>query len=277
MSDDFQDPSNPAAAAQIAEILAEANTGPTATKPTIDPPPDSVVRLSGGSRMGDTPILQAEVVELTGADEERLAKARVNGSNARWYSTLLQCGVAEINGQEATPEALDALLVGDRESLVLGIRAATYGPVVEYGEIRCPSCHEVFEASTDIKDIPSRPMVGEPTFEVRLRKGGVAKVRLPNGADQMAYTEDQELTQAERNSILLSRCVITLPGDLGEMPVAGFPSMVRDLGVVDRKNILNEIDKRMPGPRYDEVRIVHEECSAEIPVPPGLMPLFPGL
>lgn len=269
---------NPSAQAQVDEIISEANSGGHKPKPVISLPPDGTVILSGGSRLDERPVREAVVGELTGADEERLAKSRAN--DTRWFNVLLQCGTVEIDGKPVTEEMLNGLLVGDRELLALGIRSATYGPDVEVGEIYCPVCNQNFDAVVSLEtDVGYRPMTGEPTFEVKLRKGGVALVRLPNGADQTAYTEDPDLTDAERNSLLLSRCVETLPGDLGDqMPVAGFPSLVRSLGISDRRTILSEIDNRMPGPRYDEVEIEHAECGTKIPAPPlGLVPLFPGL
>lgn len=259
---------NPAAQAASEQILAEANAETPGAKPEIPLPPDDLVVLPSGTR--------AVVIELTGEHEERLAKARNSDDATRWYNTLLDCGTESLNGKEADREALDQLLVGDRESLMLAIRAATYGKDVEVPGY-CPECREPFEGSLDVTAIPTTKWDGEDRFEVKLRKGGIARVRLPRGADQNAYMEDPDLTDSERNSLLLSRVVITLPSGGDDMPVAGFPSLVRELGVFDRRSILSEIDKRMPGPRYDELVIEHE-CGTSVPVPPvGMVSLFPGL
>ena len=220
-----------------------------------------------------------EVQELNGDHEERLVKVRNSGDMARYVHTLLASGVVTIGGEKATDDLLDDLLVGDREYLVLAIRKATYGPEIEMGPTVCDDCGEVFDMVVMAKDIEVRPLSSDRKFEVPLRKGGRATVRLPNGADQEAYLEDENLTDAERNTILLSRCVLTITDSDGEMhSVAGFPSLVRDgLGIRDRQSILKAINERQPGPRYDEIEHTHDECGGKTKAFVGLVHLFPGL
>lgn len=268
---------NPATQAAVEALLNETEEGPKAPKPLIRTPSDGTVRLQAGlARSDGRVVLDAEVQELTGEHEERLAKVRSSQDPTRWYNTLLRSGTVSIGGDPATEADLGELLVGDREILLLAIRENTYGPEVEVGDMYCPECRIDFPASLSISDIPVRPFDGERDFKVKLRKGGIAWVRLPSGSDQTAYMEDPSLTDSERNSILLSRVVLSVTVDGDDVPVAGFPSVVRELGIVDRRNILDEIDKRTPGPRYDEVEIEHE-CGTKIQVPMGLVPLFPGL
>lgn len=271
MADDFEDLDilSPSTQATIDQVLAEANGEDVGPKPVIADPPSDTATLPSG--------VKATVCELTGEHEERLSKAHNSDDPTRWYNILLECGTETLNGEPADRDALNNLLVGDREALLLAIRAATYGSEVEIRGY-CPECREAFEGTVDItKQIPVREYDGESRFAVNLRKGGVARVRLPIGSDQTAYMQDPDLTDSERNSVLLSRVVSTLTSNGQELPVAGFPSLVRDLGVADRKRILDEIDKRMPGPRYDEVEIEHE-CGNKLRVPPiGVVALFPGL
>ena len=277
-NDGFVSPfDNPALAAAAAKMLEDDDPADATLKPEIDAPADGYVQLPVGVVVGDKTITEVEVRELTGEDEERLAKAKTSSDPTKFYQTLLECGTVDIGGKDPE-DVTPGMLVGDREALLLGIRKATYGPEIELGEVYCVECDEAFEGSIDVDDIPIRPLKGETTFEVKLRKGGKAQVRLPVGADQMAAVKDPGLTESERNSLVLSRCVVTIAENGGEpMPVAGFPSLVLNLGIVDRKRILDEIHKRQPGPRYDEVVIRHEDCGNEIPALLGMGALFPGL
>lgn len=277
---DYIDPTeNPELAnATIASVLSDDPVDQE--PPSIGPPRDGLVRLPGGLLMADGSVRHdAEVQELTGAHEERLVKIRNSGDAARFVHALLTCGVVTVGGETVTDEILDELLVGDREYLVLAIREATYGPEIEMDNSTvCAFCNEVFDLVLQTNDIQIRTLSGERQFEVPLRKGGRALVRLPNGGDQEAYLEDQSLTDPERNSILLSRCVVSLTDADGEVhSVAGFPSLVRDgLGIRDRQAILKAINERQPGPRYDEVEYTHE-CGGKSKAFVGLVHLFPGL
>jgi hypothetical protein len=268
--------SSPQAQAAMERLLADADKPEATPRPQIETPRDGFVTIPGGIKVGEETITEVEVQELTGEAEERLAKARTSNDPMRFYNTLLEEGIASVGGK-SPEEVIGQMLVGDRETILLGIREATYGPEIELGTAFCEECREEFDATIEVKDIPIRPLESETTFTVPLRKGGKAKVRLPEGADQTAYLKDPSLTDSERNSVLLSRCVITLPQNGEEMPVSGFPSLVLSLGVVDRRNILAEIDKRQPGPRYDGLEIEHE-CGSKVAVfVMGLVSLFPGL
>jgi hypothetical protein len=284
MSDEtaqYVDPmENPAAAAAANAAAAAIMADEPGEKPVIPLPRDGFVRLPGGLKLDSGAIVHdVEVRELTGAHEERLAKAKESGDMSRYMQTFLECGVAKVGDQDASPALLRQLLLGDRDYLLLQIRVATYGDEIEYGEWVCPHCKEQSELTLEVADIPIGKMTEEDRqFDVLLRKGGHATVRLPNGDDEAEILADPALTNSERNSILLSRCVLALQNKDGErVVVSAFPSLVRDgLGIVDRNRILDEIAKRQPGPRYDKVEYVHT-CGNIVHVPMGLMLLFPGL
>lgn len=196
---------------------------------------------------------------------------------AKWYNTLLSCGMVKIGDIDAE-DILDEMLVGDREYCLMSIREATYGSEVEIGQAYCSDCDEDFDAVVDLSDVPVKSLKSskDRQFTVDLRKGGKATVRLPIGADQTAFLDDASLTNAERNTVLLSRVVLSVTVDGEDVPVAAYPSVVSSLGVLDRKKILKEIENRMPGPRYDEAVTIHD-CGKAIPAPLGLMAMFPGL
>lgn len=266
---------NPDAAnAQIAALLSDESTSrdEAEPKPMLEPPPDSLFKLPG---LGYT----VEVRELNGADEEALAKSQA--SFARWVSTLLELAVEKINNEPADPEALGRLLVGDRDYLLLAIRKVTWGPEIELSGIECSGCRELFDVNVHTDDIPVKKLrdPSEATFTVELRNGRKATVRLPNGNDQAVYLDKDDASNAQRNTLLLQRCVETIIEANGmEMPVEGFPSLVREgLALPDRTKLIREVDQRMPGARYNEVPVTHPDCGKTTVIGIGPVALFPDL
>lgn len=282
MATDFSEFTDALAAPEVANSVIEAALADDEEAPSESPSiptiPNGLFTLPVGIVVEDKVYRDIEVRELTGEHEERLSKYRRSNDPAKWYSALLSCGLVKVGPHDAE-QLLDQMIVGDRDFALLAIREATYGDEVEITDAFCPACGETFETTVTVSSIPITRLSSpaDAQFSVPLRKGGKATVRLPNGADQMAYLEDPDLTDAERNSILLSRVVLSMTVDGNEMSLAGFPSLVRSLGVADRKAILAAIDERMPGPRYDEVTAEHEDCGNSVPVPLGLVSMFPGL
>jgi hypothetical protein len=251
---------------KIARVLNEASTSPM---PEIDFPADDVVILPGGLVRKDSVIKTVQVKELTGEDEEALARASQSPNPYIFFDRLLKCGVVKV-GDEATSETeklLGQLLIGDREAIILGIRKATYGDKIDIEEWICPGCGAKAELSMELSDIPVTSMTdpeNETSFKVPLRKGGFAQVQLASGSDQLNTFEKEGLTQAQRETILLSRCVISITDTSGrELPMAGFPSMARSMSMPDRHAILRELRDRQPGPKYDKVDYTCDSCNTQ--------------
>jgi hypothetical protein len=57
------------------------------------------------------------------------------------------------------------------------------------------------------------------------------------------------------------------------MPVVG-QSQVRNLGIKDRRDILEEIAKRNPGPQLSEIKKACDTCGLEVELPLTLADLF---
>lgn len=107
-----------------------------------------------------------------------------------------------------------------------------------------------------------------------LRKGAVAKVRLVTGEDQEKVFADTRLNTAEQNTLLLSEVVesISRPGEDEEFVVGTGP--VKRLGIADRQTILEFLTTTQPGPRYDEIKHMHEACGKEFPLPVSVGAMF---
>jgi hypothetical protein len=248
--------------AAIAKVLSETAVTPAAD---VTFPETDVVILPGGLVRKDEVVKTVEVRELTGEDEESLAKASQSANPFTFLDRLLRCGVTRI-GTSNDEKLLSQMLIGDREAVILGIRKATYGSEIKVNEWTCPDCSNTADLTFSVDDIPVTKLddPDEAVFTVPLRKGGKAKIRLANGEDQLAVFDKPNLTQAQRETIMLSRCVISITDSSGsEKLMAAFPSMSRTMSVPDRHTILTALAERQPGPKYNQVKFDCVNCSKE--------------
>lgn len=258
---------NPEASNDVIDKLFEETN--TVELPNVALPPDDTVTLPGGLVIKDKVIRQVQVKELNGEDEEALAKASQAANPLVFLDRLIKCGVVKIGDEPSidNEKLLSQMLIGDREAIILGIRKVTYGDSLDVDDWTCPTCGNKSDLSMDISDIPvvkSSDPLNDQSFEVELRKGGKAYVQLATGADQLAIFEKTELTQAQRETILLSRCIRTLTDVAGkELPMAGFPSMTRAMSIPDRHAILRELKDKQPGPKYDQVKYTCPSCDTQ--------------
>lgn len=275
-----QSAENPEATnATIANALAHAGVN---VAPEVSSPPNDLVKLPGGLVLGGVVHRTAVVRELNGADEEALSRALQSGSAFRFMDVLIERGTVSVGESPATREMLKSMLVGDRDALALAIRIATYGDVMHVDQWVCPNCATQSDISFSLtEDVECRTLddpANDLVFHVKLRKGGDAKVRMPNGADQDAIFENEKWTTAQRNTILLSRCILNVTNANGqEFNMAAFPSLSLSMSSVDRHAIIEAISKRQPGPMYNSIRFVHEECQSEVTLALGVRDLFRDL
>lgn len=221
---------------------------------------------------GGEPTYKARVRELTGADEEELARAGTNPF--RFFDTVIRRGTVEIGDAPANDRMLRALSIADRDTLLLAIRIATYGSEFEWEGWRCPHCGESSDLTFHLDDIEiTSPPLHQQEYIVLLRDGRAAKLRLPNGDDQAKIYEREDYTVAEQNSVMISRCVMELRGpDDKELPVG--PELGKQLGIADRKTIVKAMAAHTFGPQLENIKITHDACGKEAQVPLALGALF---
>lgn len=270
--------SDPAAAQSAIESIKDAAKEKFPSAPVADP---DLVDLPGGLEIDGKWIQQARVRELNGADEEKIFRAFNSGNLMHVMNVVLECGVEsfESQSQAATHQLLKEIVIGDREALLLGIRCSTYGDEVEITEWPCPSCEEPVDLNLNLREdvsvIKSDEAASNMRFEVPLRKGGKAVVRLPNGEDQEVVGEDPKRNIKERNTIMLQRCISYVEQPNGtKIDFSAFPSYAKQMGALDRENIVKEITKRQPRPKYEDIKFVHDSCGKEVSLALNLADLF---
>jgi hypothetical protein len=226
------------------------------------------VTLPGGFIDNNEVVTTVEVRELTGLDEEAIAKA---SSTGRALNLLLQRGLVKVGSREATLEDLDNLLSGDRDAILIGIRRITFGDDLPL-RIACSNCKTEQDVDINLEtDIPVKKLndpIVDRTWRVETKKGYVA-VTLPTGLTQKKLFENVDKSSAEVNTMLLSGCVLSV----NDQPSMG-ASTVLSLGMKDRATIIEQILDKNPGPRLGEVTKTCKACGEDIALPLSLVDLF---
>lgn len=256
-----------AANAAVEQIMAEPEQ--EIEKAKIAAPSETLVTLPGGFISATGEVLRtAEVRELTGRDEEALGKITNQG---RVWSTMLSRAVVSIGNEKVTDGLLDNLLAGDRDALLLGIYKATFGPVAELGAF-CGGCKDFKTVEVEIDaDIKTKVLVdplSDRSFTVNGKKGEFL-VTLPTGVTQRELVAADEKNGPELTTILLENTVLEINGQ----PVVS-PVQIQNLGIVDRRKLVEEISKRSPGPQFEALNIPCPDCDGEVVVPISLGTLF---
>jgi hypothetical protein len=225
------------------------------------------VKLPGGLVVDGQLVTTAEVRELTGLDEEAIAKAATTG---KALNLLLQRGLVKVGSKDATAEDLDNLLSGDRDAILLGIRKITFGEDVKYS-MTCPNCTVTQDITINLTDdVPVKKLENQADRTWRVEtKRGYATVSLPTGATQKKLFENVDKSAAEINTMLLAGCVLSV----NDIPSMG-ASTVLNIGIGDRAKIIDEVLERNPGPRLGEVTTICQACGETISFPLSLVDLF---
>jgi hypothetical protein len=252
----------------VNQLVSQAMAEPETKKNDVivSTPSDVYVTLPGGyiTPTGET-VTNVEVRELTGKDEEAIARAQNLG---KALLSILYRGTVKIGDEVATEELVDQLLAGDRDSIMLGIYKATFGPTAEVQGF-CGGCNEFKPVTVSIDDdIKVRPLVDERSFVIDCKIGEVV-VSLPTGFAQKELVNNADKTVSELTTILLEQCVTRINGK----PVVS-RMQVQNLGINDRKKIGEAINKHNIGPIFEDIAVTCPDCESEVRVPINLGSLF---
>ena len=256
-----------AANALLEKALADAEPAKEVAK--ITPPSDTLVNLPGGLILFTGEIVKtAEIRELTGRDEEALAKVTGFG---RIFNTILSRAVVSVGLEKADDRILDQLLASDRDELLLGIAKATFGNTASLAGW-CVECNEYKEVEIDIDTDIKRKTLQDPiydrTFKVKGKKNEYT-VTLPTGVTQRQLAANDDKNMAELSTLLLEQTVLEIDGT----PLVS-KIQVQNLPLLDRRKISQEIASRNCGPQFDDITLPCGECDGEVVVPISLGALF---
>ena len=250
----------------------EAIAGPV---PLIQDAPDPTVTLPRG--LFHSGVWEREVTarELTGADEEQLARAK---DGLGYFNAVLSAGVVSIGSLDFESLThgerefyLNDLMIGEREQLFLKVVQVSFGNEHTMS-FTCTICNEAQETMLLLDtDFPPKEVedVTATVLEYTTFKGDTLTYRPALGADQAAVLEKRGTTTAEQNTVMLSRCVTQVNGGMVVDPM-GF---ARSLSIRDRLKLLELLVERQPTVDLN-VKTVCAACGGDQTLGIGWMDFF---
>jgi hypothetical protein len=251
----------------VSSAANAANAAIADPAPVIEDAPSTDVQLIRGIYNTDLAVweTQATVRELTGEDEEFLASFEAKGgvSYGEYLTTLLQRSVISIGSYEVEkmPHIIDDLIIGDRDLLFLGTIKATYGIMREF-QMTCSFCGETNDVTIDLEkdfEIEHKDEDVSKPIAVTLKNGETVSFNYPTSGDSK-YASKKGKTDAEQNSYIIGRCLISQMGR-DERDV-----WAKKLSLSDRKKIIRALTRKQPGPRMGEVDTQCAYCEKDLTV-----------
>lgn len=165
---------------------------------------ETMVELPGGLAASDGRCLRRVAIHpLTGHVEDWLAQSRHLPSAVKVTQVLVHC-VSSIEEAEPGEDIIRKLLVGDRDFLMLKLRAATLGERIQ-AVLPCAACQQPMDIDFALPQVPVevRPQ-SAAAYSLELN-GRTVCFRLPSGEDQEAVLG---MDASEGASELLRRCLV---------------------------------------------------------------------
>lgn len=236
------EPGQPAAPTE--ETVRQALSG---GRPTVPPAPELTLELPRGYTANGITHTTVEVRELTGADEEYLARYKTDETvfDAIIALAVQRIGTIDLSNQPVSESSriLGTLLIGERLMIFLKVIEVTFGNEKEM-RYTCGSCGEEQDLTVLINEdfqinVPENLQM---VYDFTLSSGKVVKYRLLVGADVLAISENAKATVAQTNTAMLSRIIVSVDGET-PLDMADF---VRKLSIGDRERLLKDVAQNQP-------------------------------
>jgi hypothetical protein len=222
---------------------------------------------------------QAELRPLTGREEELLATTSTALPSAALVTRVLSRCVLRIGDMSPVTETVVRdLLIGDRQYLLLQLRALTFGEQIQ-ATLACPwpDCGKRVDIDFSLTAIPVKTVeVQSLSYTITLPSENEeadaerrVQFRLPNGGDQETVSPLLAQNEAEALTVLLHRCIQSVDQQPPSL------ELIRNLSSSARLAIEQQMETLAPG-----IELTMEtqcpECGREFTAPFDLQDFFFG-
>jgi len=213
-----------------------------------------------------------EIIEMTGAEEEAIAKPEIRINGAKVVRTVLERCCIRIGdltkssmGLAKWRNIIQNLYVGDQDYMMLKIREQSVGAEVEANH-ECPNqqCKAKLKTLVNLDELEVMPFK-ESEFDFELPRGyrdknGVVhktgRLRLPKGVDRELLDPIARKNLGEANTLMLTRCIMSLD----EVNVTN--DIIRGLSIGDRNYLFELLKDYMFGINFN-IEIVCDTCGTD--------------
>jgi hypothetical protein len=135
----------------------------------------------------------AEVREMTGKEEDVLGNEKLVRSGVAVDRIMQACTVRLRENSQVSEKDIEKLASPDRLALMLAVRRATYGDIVDC-DLRCPhkDCEGEFSVEVDLSKLPEKARKGDPPYEVTLKDGTKVTFGPMTGRNERAVMRARE-------------------------------------------------------------------------------------
>jgi hypothetical protein len=226
-------------------------------------------------------LKNVEIRSMTARDEDILTSRALLKQGKAISSLLKNC----LMDKSIDP---DGMLVGDRNAILVALRASGYGREYET-KVECPSCEEEFESSFDLGSMEVIPLKAEPVtsgdnlfaFALPMSKQEVT-FRLLTGNDERELTKHLEKLKKARGigaveegvTLRLFYQIVSLAGETDK---AKLSRMIKNMIAGDSRALRSHISKISPGlDLKGNVECLSCGEESEVEMPMGVDFFWPG-
>lgn len=248
--------------------IAAAQRVVKGSMPLISEAPPALLTLPRGLLVGDRWENTVELRELTGVDEETLARFK---DPLDFFDGVIVLGTSRIGSQDLSQmsfaerqSTLLNLLIGEREQLFLHVARTTYGDEKEITHT-CPFCATEQTTTVVLSEDIEIPEMEQANVVIRnftAKNGDVLSYRLATGVDQVEAVSIKGASNAEQNTRIIAQCVVRI----NDAPVLDPLTMARNLTMGDRDRLLNLLVSDQPTPKMS-LDIKCASCREEVILP----------
>lgn len=251
--------------AEREQNLRDAKQLVAGATPLMEAPPDSRVVLARGLYVDGVWETDVYVRELTGKDEENLARFK---EASVFLDAVIVYGVDRIGSIVLSDKDFDnrqgllrELLTGEREQLFMAICRVTFGDIKQL-KYTCGTCDEESEVDISITNnvkIPTMENPQQTLFNYTNSRGENIEYQLMTGQVQYEVHMRKGLSTAEQNTVLLSKLITHVDNQIVVDPLV----YARSLSMRDRSKLVQNLIDAQPTPDTD-LKIECSNCEATI-------------
>lgn len=197
------------------------------------------MQLPGGLWHNGERRRQFAFKRLTGEVELAFVEiASSKGSRPDQVTAALSATIEHVGGEMPTPSRVEALCVADRQFLMRRL-AVFLGMENIWLTACCGRCGERFDFFIKQSELPVKEAGESFPFATVETSAGLCRMRVPNGADQVAIATIEDSAFALQT--LVHRCIVAFPDTYSE--AGGRESLARDFTTDDFRRVEGALDE----------------------------------